>query len=316
VVAAVAEPLVSIVTPSFNQADYLEETILSVLQQDYANVEYYVMDGGSTDGSVEIIRAYEDRLAGWVSQPDGGQAHALNKGFGLAKGDYLGWLCSDDTYLPGAIATLVGALERDPAAALAYGDAVYTDELSELKDPAPSGRWDPPQMVRTAQVPNQQPATLYRRSAWEAAGPLDERAWYYLDYELTVRLAGVGGGIRIPEQLATYRIHPDGKSTGRPVLKAEDALRCADEFMTSNLVPEPLRVEARAGRAALHRVAGQSFYAALELGQARRAYLRAAALAPRALPPSALKTFLPTLVVRRLRARRLARVRPVRDRAR
>jgi GT2 family glycosyltransferase len=316
VVAGVAKPLVSIVTPSFNQADYLEETILSVLQQNYANVEYYVMDGGSTDGSVEIIRAYEDRLSGWASKPDSGQAQALNKGFALASGEYLAWLCSDDTYLPGAIATLVDALERDPGAVLAYGDAVYTDQRSELKDPAPSGRWDPPEMVRTAQVPNQQPATLYRRSAWEAAGPLDERAWYFLDYEFTVRLAGLGTGMHIPEPIATYRIHPDGKSTGRPMLKAQDALRCADEFMATELVPEALRAYTRPGRAALCRIAGQNFYAALELGQARRAYLRAAALVPRALPPSALKTFLPTPLVRELRARRLGQARPARDRAR
>jgi glycosyltransferase involved in cell wall biosynthesis len=316
VVAEVAEPVVSIVTPSFNQAEYLEETIQSVLQQEYANVEYYVVDGGSTDGSVEIIRAYEDRLSGWVSEPDSGQAQALNKGFALAGGEYLAWLCSDDTYLPGAISTLVDALERDPAAMLAYGDAVYTDERSELKDPAPSGPWEPTQMVRTAQVPNQQPASMYRRRAWEAAGPLDERAWYFLDFEFTVRLAGIGGGVHIPEPLATYRIHAAGKSTGQPVLKAKDALRCADEFMTTELVPEPLRPHTRAGRAALFRTAGQNFYAALELGPARRAYLRAARLAPRALPPGALKSFLPRPLVRRLRARRLGLARPARDRGR
>jgi hypothetical protein len=171
-------------------------------------------------------------------------------------------------------------------------------------------------MVAEAQVRNQQPATLYRRSACDAVGPLEERAWYFLDFEFTVRLAGVGGGIRVPEPLATYRIHPGGKSTGDPVMKAKDALRCADEFMTSELVPEPLRPYARQGRAALCRTAGENFYAALELGPARRAYLRAAALAPGAPPPSALKSFLPAPLVRELRARRLARARPVRDRGR
>jgi glycosyltransferase involved in cell wall biosynthesis len=310
------QPLVSIVTPSFNQAEFLEETIRSVLDQEHAKVEYLVVDGGSTDGSVDIIRRYADRLAWWTSESDRGQAHALNKGFAQARGEYVGWICSDDTLLPGALSRLVDALESDRTLALAYGDAVYTDEHSVHKDRALSGAWDPARMVAEAQVRNQQPATLYRRSACDAVGPLEERAWYFLDFEFTVRLAGVGGGDHLPEPLATYRIHPGGKSTGQPVLKARDALRCADEFMTTELVPEPLRAYTRSGRAALCRMAGQSFYAALELGQARRAYLRAAALAPRALPPSALKTFLPTLVVRRLRARRLARVRPVRDRAR
>jgi glycosyltransferase involved in cell wall biosynthesis len=310
------QPLVSIVTPSFNQAEFLEETIRSVLDQEHAKVEYLVVDGGSTDGSVDIIRRYADRLAWWTSESDRGQAHALNKGFAQARGEYVGWICSDDTLLPGALSRLVDALESDRTLALAYGDAVYTDEHSVHKDRALSGAWDPARMVAEAQVRNQQPATLYRRSACDAVGPLEERAWYFLDFEFTVRLAGVGGGVHLPEPLATYRIHPGGKSTGQPALKARDALRCAEEFMTTELVPEPLRAYTRSGRAALCRMAGQSFYAALELGQARRAYLRAAALAPRALPPSALKTFLPTLVVRRLRARRLARVRPVRDRAR
>jgi glycosyltransferase involved in cell wall biosynthesis len=306
-------PLVSIVTPSFNQADFLKETIRSVLEQDYPNVEYLVVDGGSSDGSVEIVKRYADRLAWWTSEPDRGQAHALNKGFARARGEYVGWICADDTLFRAALSRLVAALEADSTLALAYGDAVYTDERSVRKDSALSGPWDPARMVAEAQVRNQQPATLYRRSAADAVGPLNERAWYFLDFEFTVRLAGVGNGVHVPEPLATYRIHPAGKSTGHPLRKAEDALRCADEFLTSELVPEPLRAYARSGRAALCRTAGQNFYAAEELGRARRAYARAAELAPREVPSSALKSFLPGPVVRRLRARRLERARRVRD---
>ena len=231
-------PLVSIVTPSFNQGAFLEEAIVSVLDQDYPNLEYLVVDGGSNDGSVEVIRRHADRLAWWTSEPDAGQAAALNKAFARARGEYLGWLCSDDTLLPGAVSRLVASLERDPGLVLAYGDAVYTDARSERKHAAPSGPWDPVRMVRHAQVPNQQPATLYTRRGWEAAGPLDEEAWYYLDFQLTVRLAGAGRGIHLPEQLATYRIHPQGKSTGQPVRKAEDAVRCAERFLTSEFLPD------------------------------------------------------------------------------
>jgi GT2 family glycosyltransferase len=306
----VTRPLVSIVTPSFNQAAFLEETIQSVLAQDFPDVEYLVVDGGSNDGSVEIIERYADRLAWWTSEPDRGQADALNKGFARARGEYLGWLCSDDTLLPCAVTSLVQALDKDPESVLAYGDAIYTDERSDRKDRAHSGAWDPVRMVREAQVRNQQPATLYRRRGWEAAGPLDTRAWYYLDFEFTVRLAGVGSGKYVPEPLATYRIHPAGKSTGEPVRKAEDALRCAEDFMTSDRVPTSLRAHAREGRAALYCLAGQNFYAALELGRARHAYFRAAALAPRALAPytkRAAKSLLPQRVVRTMRARRLAK---------
>jgi glycosyltransferase involved in cell wall biosynthesis len=303
----VGAPLVSIVTPSFEQGAFLEETMLSVLDQDYPRIEYVVVDGGSTDGSVDIIRRHADRLAWWTSEPDRGQADALNKGFARTRGEYVGWLCSDDTLLPGAISRLVGALEADPTLVLAYGDAVYTDARSARKDQALSGDWDPARMVREAQVRNQQPASLYTRHGWEAAGPLDEDAWYYLDFQFTVRLAGAGGGVHVPEPVATYRIHPGGKSTGDPTRKADDAVRCAERFMTSGLVPPELRPYAREGRAALWRIAAENYYAALDLARARRAYLRAARLGPAAVSPAlAAKSFLPKRVVRRLRARRVA----------
>jgi glycosyltransferase involved in cell wall biosynthesis len=302
-----ATPLVSLVTPSFNQAAFLEEAIRSVLAQEYEPIEYIVVDAGSTDDSADIIRRYADRLAWWTSEPDRGQSHALNKGFARARGDYLGWLSADDTLLPEAISRLVSALETDPELVLAYGDVIYTDERSERKQIARSGPWDPSRMVRDAQVPNQQPATLYTRRGWEVAGPLDETAWYYLDFQLTVRLAGVGRGIHLPEQLATYRIHTGGKSIGAPARKAADAMRCAERFLTSDLVPDELRPYARAGRASLYRIAGANYYAALELGRARSAYLRAVALAPRSvLLRPLVKSFLPRPFVRRLRARRVA----------
>jgi len=302
------QPLVSIVTPSFNQAAFLEETIQSVLGQDYEPIEYIVIDGGSTDGSVDIIRRHEDRLAWWITEPDRGQAHALNKGFARAQGKYVGWLCSDDTLFPSAISRLVEALEEAADAALAYGNARYTDGVSTLHDEALSRPWDPELMVRTAQVPNQQPATLYTRRAYEAAGPLDEDAWYYLDYQLTVRLTGIGRGVHVPEALATYRIHPAGKSTGQPVPKAVDAIRCADEFMTSALVPAELRPYAREGRATFYRRAGDLYSAAGQLWQARRCYARAGLLAPRVLTRRSIKNALPPRLAGRLTAWRTRRL--------
>ncbi|GAI34604.1 unnamed protein product, partial [marine sediment metagenome] len=120
-------PRVSIITPSYNQGQFIEETIRSVLLQGYANLEYIIMDGGSTDDSVEIIRKYEPWLTYWVSEPDRGQAHAIDKGFARSTGEILAWLNSDDTYLPGAIAKSVRLLNDDPNAEAICGGELQID---------------------------------------------------------------------------------------------------------------------------------------------------------------------------------------------
>src|SRR5688572_29578312 len=123
--------LVSIVTPSFNQAAYLEQTIRSVLEQDHPHVEYIVIDGASTDSSNEIIKKYESNLTYWVSEKDNGQAQAINKGFARASGDIAAWLNSDDYYLPGTISEVVKIFKKHPDVALIHGDMLAVDELGE-----------------------------------------------------------------------------------------------------------------------------------------------------------------------------------------
>src|SRR5512142_3420630 len=120
-------PRVSIITPSYNQAQFLEASIQSVLQQDYPNIEYIVADGGSKDNSVEIIKKYQDHLAWWVSEKDKGHADALNKGFSHATGEILAWLNSDDVYYPDAVAEAVAVLQQHPEVGMVYGDADLID---------------------------------------------------------------------------------------------------------------------------------------------------------------------------------------------
>jgi glycosyltransferase involved in cell wall biosynthesis len=127
----VNSPLITIITPSYNQSRYLEETIRSVLGQDYPAIEYFIIDGGSTDSSVEIIRSYESQISGWVSEKDRGQAEAINKGFQRASGEYIAWLNSDDTYQPGAIRAAIETFQKHPEAGIVYGNVLSIDENSQ-----------------------------------------------------------------------------------------------------------------------------------------------------------------------------------------
>src|SRR3990170_4694541 len=134
--------LVSVVTPSLNQAQYLEAAIVSVLEQDYAHIEYLVIDGGSSDGSLEIIQRYAGRLNSWVSEPDTGQTDAINKGFARTSGEVMAYLNSDDLLRPGAIREAVGYFEAHPEVGMVYGDVDYIDETGQVIGKFPAAQTD------------------------------------------------------------------------------------------------------------------------------------------------------------------------------
>lgn len=203
-------PLVTVVTPSFNQAAYLEETLRSVLEQDYPAIEYIVMDGGSTDGSTQIIEQYADKLAFWVSAKDEGQADAIEKGFQRASGKYLAWLNSDDRYLPGTITKAVAQLEANPEAVLVYadlrsinapGEAIHTIRYRpySLKD------------LLAMEIIGQ-PTVVMRADAYRKAGGVASEYNFLMDHQLWLRLMALGPFIYKPELWAEARYHAAAKN--------------------------------------------------------------------------------------------------------
>ena len=205
------QPLVSIVTPSFNQAPYLEATIRSVLEQDYPDIEYIIVDGGSSDGSVDIIRRYVDRLAWWVSEADKGQTDALNKGFARARGEILAWLNSDDTYQPGAVAEAAAFLQSRPEVGLVYGDANFIDENGKLIGRFPAAQTDY-RRLRRGYVHIPQQAAFFRAELWRKVAPLDPSFYFAMDYDLWVRIAALAPIHYVPRTWANFRLHTQGKT--------------------------------------------------------------------------------------------------------
>ncbi len=209
---ASGRPKVSIVTPSFNQARFLEQTIRSVLDQDYSDLEYIIIDGGSTDGSVDIIRRYADRLACWISEPDRGQTDALNKGFARATGDIVAWVNSDDFYYPGAFAAAVDAFKADPELGLLYGRGNRVAESGEvLCEYEESRPFDLEALVYGIDYVLQ-PTTFMRRQALHEVGPFDPSLHYAFDWELWMRLGERFPARMLDRVVAAGREYPSAKT--------------------------------------------------------------------------------------------------------
>jgi len=240
-------------------------------------------------------------------QENAGQAVTVNRGFARARGSILGFLSSDDLLLPGAVSRLVSALQGDPDAVLAYGNAVYIDERSQRTGVVPAGDWDPARYARTGRQPIPQPASLFTRRGWELAGPLNERAWALFDSELYLRLGTVGRMVRIHEPVAAFRLHPESKQLSRRERMGAECVRYADEFFGSDALPAALRPYARNARATFYRRGALAWYAAGDIPQARRLFLRSLVLSPRGMDRKQLtrlvRTLVPAPVVRRRRAR-------------
>jgi glycosyltransferase involved in cell wall biosynthesis len=275
-------PLVSIVTPSFNQAQFLEATLLSVLDQDYPNLEYVVVDGASTDGSVDIIRRFTDRLTWWVSEKDSGQSEAVNKGLRKAHGEYVAWLNSDDVYLPGTVSAAVAAFRSNPAAGIVYGDALAIDAEGRTINLMHARQYSLVDLMAFNIIC--QPAAFMRRSVVEQANYLNPSYQLLMDNLLWINMAQIAPLIYVPRTWAAARYHDQAKNRTRGAAYGQEAKKLVDDLKARSEFAGIINKNEKRIMAGVNRF--DAFYLT-DAGQPRHA-LRAYGRAFRLHPPAAL----------------------------
>jgi GT2 family glycosyltransferase len=291
--------LVSIVTPSYNQGQYLEQTIQSVLGQDYAWIEYLVVDGASTDNSVEIIKKYASSLESdsllpdmqqlaaalqshsinwWLSEKDSGQGEAINKGLARAQGEIVAWLNSDDYYLPGAISAAVRVFEENPDVVMAYGDMLAVDERGQTIN-----------VLKYKQLSLQdllcfqiigQPSVFFRRPVLKATGILDTTFHFLLDHHLWIRIAQHGKILHAPQAWSAARYHAEAKNRARAAEFGREAFRILDWARTQPGLAEAVSGVERRARASANRFDARYLLDGGQPWSALKAWTRALFLHP------------------------------------
>lgn len=251
-------PTFSVVTCSFQQARYLEQTLRSVIEQRYPHLEYIVIDGGSTDGSVEIIRRHAAALAYWLSEPDGGQTEALIKGFSRARGEICGWLCSDDLLLPGALHAVGEFFSANPDVMAVYGDALWIDAEGSLLRPKKEMGFNRFVLLHDHNyIP--QPSMFWRRSLYEAVNGLDANFDLAMDADLWERFSAKTRIAHISRYLSCMRFYPEQKTRSRKA-DAHDENRSirarARAYPTRAFAAPVLRIAARCVRVCAKALAG------------------------------------------------------------
>jgi len=271
-------PLVTIVTPTYNQAEFLAATLDSMLAQDYPNIEYLVLDDGSTDTTPDVLQRYNGRVR-WERQANMGQSRTLNKGWAGARGEYLGYLSSDDLLAPNAISTLVRALEEHPDVPVVYCDFDLIDGQGRKTGHVQTPDYDRRQMIEEL-ICQPGPGALFRRKVLEQAGGWNESLRKIPDFEFWLRASRMGPFLRVPETLAQYRVHEE--STAIRPLPYDRSMEIV-ETMRAFWKDDPGAPSARRSLAAAHLKASKSHAQSGRVGHAVRDFLAAARYRPKTL---------------------------------
>jgi glycosyltransferase involved in cell wall biosynthesis len=274
-------PLVSIVTPSYNKGSFVEETILSVKNQTYHHIEHIVMDGGSTDETLDILRKYDDSLI-WISEPDEGQSDAINKGWRMSKGEILAYLNADDTYMPEAVQTAVEFLHNNPDVGMVYGDADFTDKHGEVTGHYQTGEFDLKRMLCSHNhVP--QPTVFFRRDVLDKVGYLDSDLHLAMDLDYWIRISLKFRIEHIPQTLATMRFYPEAKIPSLYYKAVYEHLRILDKFYSTPELSEEIRAFKRQAYGAVHLRASIDYLRAHYKVKALKHLMKALLLHPQCL---------------------------------
>jgi glycosyltransferase involved in cell wall biosynthesis len=267
--------LISVVTPTLNQAAFLAETIDSVLEQEYAALEYVVKDGGSTDDTRRLLERYSATIR-WTSIPGAGQSAAINQGWRDTRGEIVAWLNSDDTYLPGALAAVAECFQKHPDVDVVYGECDYVDVRGRFLRPYPVRPHDYLRLVESAVSYLPQPATFLRRRVLESAGFLDEFLSYAMDLDFWLRIGARGHAFaHLPRRLATLRLHPQAKSIRSFEAFAPELIRIYERLFRRDDLPLSVKALRKRAMSNVFFRASQCYFWSGRLDEARRHALRA-----------------------------------------
>jgi glycosyltransferase involved in cell wall biosynthesis len=276
-------PLVSIVTPTFNQCHFLRETIESVLGQNYPRVEYIVFDDGSTDATAQILSEYTGRIV-WESQSNMGQTPTINKGWQRCSGEIVTWLNSDDTLLPDALEKVVARFQQHPELDIVFGDTLFTKEDgTPIEQSKSRGTFDYQRFIVECENPIAQPSAFIRRRVVDDVGFLDPHYYYFMDWDFWMR-AGMNHRIAyFPDLLSTYRLHSDSKTVAQAAKAAPELEYMYRKFFSRDDLPPEIRRLERRAMVNMFFTTGGYYLSGKEQKAAARMALRVLRIYPRAL---------------------------------